>query len=1316
MSSVEKLSIQGIRSFGQDDGDRQVIQFFHPLTLIVGQNGAGKTTIIECLKYICSGEFPPGSKGAAFIHDPKVAHETEVKAQVKLRFKDKAGKDVVVTRSLVATQKIKKIEFKSLEGTILRVDNFGEKHSISSRCAEIDREMVESLGVSKPVLSNVIFCHQEDANWPLSDGKTLKGKFDEIFAATRYIKALETIRKLRTEQSGQIREYILETRHLKDWREKAKQLSRELDDKKARLEAAEGSVTKINDQLKPVEEQYDDLVRKSYQITKLANEVAKNEGEKDQLIKGMKSVEDQLEIIFQGSVDELRRIYSAHQSKITEKEHQLQENEGKKRILQESAQRTSSEKSKLLVIQGVLQQEAQQQQETIRRRDHRMRGLATQLHLLGYSETGEFTSSRAGDFMEEVKEWTEAQRGEAERIKIQHEEKEKGVDKQSQDLRATYTGLETTIKMKMATINDNTSKLREIKGELSTMGESSQRLKELENEKKTAESELTQLEGSLNVDDIKQEIDSLQREAKQYDKRMSQLTNELTTISSQSQARAKLEMMQKEKTIKENQIRSLRGKRDEEMLHLLGHFPSENIRTKLSNYLVEKTEEVKRCNNKLQHARMDLSAKQANKKTIMDQLKKKEDELRSNTDQLMSACGSEDIDESIQQITQSINSLQNERGALTGSKHLFDRYIQSLQRTDALCPLCHRGFDSGVEVQELVQELQDKLRLAPSKLAEKERTITKQREKSDRLLVLRPIKDAAKKLSEREIPDLKLKLSAVNADIEKLNATVMEAEDNVSMLQVDEAMARDMKPDIQILEKTLTELRDLERKIGEQSKYFSGSDISRTLQQVNTETAEVKIKLNTVRSTLELKQRQRQEHVDNVNMMRISINSITSETLRLSAKLQKREKLESEQAELSTNTRTFQREIEDSRQEQRPIKDKLQKLAQDKVAITQKKESEIKEIREKIDEVQQQLRDIRAGTSNIAKYVTDGKESKLDDVEVKIMDLNEKLTKLGEDLSLMTATIEQLKDDISNQKVKEMELGNNMRLKKYQQEVEKKSGEIEKLQEKLGGYNLITIEREKTEMEKKKASLNREKNQLDGRSTELRKEVTRQERELESDSYKNAEKNYNDMMIKCRTTEIANKDLDKYYNALNSAINTYHSQKMSEINKIVRDLWRMTYKGSDIDFIEICADDETGASTTQRRQYNYRVVMVKGDTALDMRGRCSAGQKVLASLLIRLALAETFCLSCGILALDEPTTNLDRDNIESLAHALVDILKSRENQRNFQLLIITHDEEFVELLGHSDYTDNYYRVTKNNDYKSTVVKYDIATLQATQPV
>jgi DNA repair protein RAD50 len=84
--------------------------------------------------------------------------------------------------------------------------------------------------------------------------------------------------------------------------------------------------------------------------------------------------------------------------------------------------------------------------------------------------------------------------------------------------------------------------------------------------------------------------------------------------------------------------------------------------------------------------------------------------------------------------------------------------------------------------------------------------------------------------------------------------------------------------------------------------------------------------------------------------------------------------------------------------------------------------------------------------------------------------------------------------------------------------------------------------------------------------------------------------------------------------------------------------------------------------------------MRKGDAPLDMRGRCSAGQKVLAAIVIRLALAETFSLNCGILALDEPTTNLDEMNKSGLAHALARIIIERSSQHNFQLVCITHDE------------------------------------------
>jgi DNA repair protein RAD50 len=164
---------------------------------------------------------------------------------------------------------------------------------------------------------------------------------------------------------------------------------------------------------------------------------------------------------------------------------------------------------------------------------------------------------------------------------------------------------------------------------------------------------------------------------------------------------------------------------------------------------------------------------------------------------------------------------------------------------------------------------------------------------------------------------------------------------------------------------------------------------------------------------------------------------------------------------------------------------------------------------------------------------------------------------------------------------------------------------------------------------------------------------------------------------------------------------------MQEINKIIRELWMKTYRGSDIDTIEIRSDSESNVSAA-RKSYNYRVVLIKGHAEMDMRGRCSAGQKV---SIIRLALAETFCLHCGILALDEPTTNLgklsliiDEENVKGLARALNGIIEARSGQGNFQLVIITHDEDFMHVLGQSDLIDSYWRVEKNLKGYSTITE------------
>ncbi|KII66553.1 DNA repair protein RAD50 [Thelohanellus kitauei] len=140
----------------------------------------------------------------------------------------------------------------------------------------------------------------------------------------------------------------------------------------------------------------------------------------------------------------------------------------------------------------------------------------------------------------------------------------------------------------------------------------------------------------------------------------------------------------------------------------------------------------------------------------------------------------------------------------------------------------------------------------------------------------------------------------------------------------------------------------------------------------------------------------------------------------------------------------------------------------------------------------------------------------------------------------------------------------------------------------------------------------------------------------------------------------------------------------------------------DIDSIKIISEiDETTAK--QRMSYNYRVVMVQQHAESDMRGRSSAGQKMIASIVIRLALFTAFCNDCSFIAFDEPTTNLDEQNLQGLAEAFRK-LSCHKKLKNFQLILITHDETFLRYLCHDQDVGVYFETSKNKKIAKRKIK------------
>ncbi len=97
MSTIVDLGISGLRSYSNKDMQR--ISFLHPLTLIWGKNGAGKTAIIEALRFVICGQVPPNTdRGKHFLLDPSIAGEADVVSQVKLRFRMANGLEIKASK------------------------------------------------------------------------------------------------------------------------------------------------------------------------------------------------------------------------------------------------------------------------------------------------------------------------------------------------------------------------------------------------------------------------------------------------------------------------------------------------------------------------------------------------------------------------------------------------------------------------------------------------------------------------------------------------------------------------------------------------------------------------------------------------------------------------------------------------------------------------------------------------------------------------------------------------------------------------------------------------------------------------------------------------------------------------------------------------------------------------------------------------------------------------------------------------------------------------------------------------------------------
>ncbi|KAK4258216.1 hypothetical protein QN277_007688 [Acacia crassicarpa] len=1316
MSTVDKMLIKGIRSF--DPENKNVITFFKPLTLIVGPNGAGKTTIIECLKLSCTGELPPNARsGHSFIHDPKVAGETETKGQIKLRFKTAAGKDVVSIRSFQLTQKASKMEYKAIESVLQTINpHTGEKVCLSYRCADMDREISALMGVSKAILENVIFVHQDEANWPLQDSSSLKKKFDDIFSATRYTKALEVIKKLHKDQAQEIKTYRLKLENLQTIKDAAYKLresigqdQEKLESLKCQMQELEASIKNLEGKIHNAEATLEELRKlqdlistKSTQRSTLFEEQEKqyaalneeNEDTDEELMEWKAKFEEKIDILG---------------TKIRKLEREEKDNDTSSSRIQKTIEGSIWEISKL-------QTEVDAHMSLKNERESLIQDIFKK-HNFGCLPKSPFSDEIALNLSNRIKSRLMDLEKDLQEKKNANEIELKTAWDHYKNANDRWQKTEVQKQAKIENKSDISMSIEEKQKErdLFELQISNVNLTHIDERERNLRIEVERKINQLAEREFEANIRQKQSELFSVEQKIKAVNREKDIMASDSEDRVKLSLKKEELgNQKKKHGKIIDDHKDKVRRVLKGRVPSDkDLKKEITQAARSVGVEFDDINAKSREAEKEVNMLQIKIQEMNNNILKHRKDMESRKRFIESKLQSLDPQSSgVDSYLKVLEASMAKRDELTskcnmadGMRQMFDPF-EKLARAHHFCPCCERPF-SPEEEDDFVK----KQRVKGASTTEHMKVLAVECSNADshyqQLDKLRLIFEEYIKTCKETIPNEEKELQKLNEELDKQSLALDDVLGVLAQVKADKDLVESLLQPIDSADRLYQEVQALQKQV-EDLEYkldFHGQP-ARTLEKIQLELNTLQDTKDTLHTELEkLREEQKYMEEDRTNVQ-TRWHTLREEKMKVANTLQNVKRVEEELERLIEKKNVVDLDEKHLSDALGPLSQEKDRLLADHNELKIRRSQEYEDLLEQKRSYQQEAEELFKMNSKI----TECNDSNLRKGD-RLRELQEKKSLSESELQSCYITKKEISSELKKSEKLVLEqdqlkrnIVDNLNYRKTKAKVDQLGTEIETLEErmlKIGGISRVESELQKLSHERER--LLSELNKCRGTMSVYQDNIKKNKVDLKQAQYKDIDKRYYDQLIQLKTTEMANKDLDRYYNALDKALMRFHTMKMEEINKIIRELWQQTYRGQDIDYISIHSDSE-GAGT---RSYSYKVLMQTGDAELEMRGRCSAGQKVLASLIIRLALAETFCLNCGILALDEPTTNLDGPNAESLAAALLRIMADRKSQENFQLIVITHDERFAQMIGQRQHAEKYYRVAKDDHQHSIIEAQEI---------
>jgi DNA repair protein RAD50 len=1109
------------------------------------------------------------------------------------------------------------------------MNTHGERISMSTKVAELNKVVPQQLGVSAAILESVIFCHQDESLWPMSEPSKLKVKFDEIFEAQKYTKAIDVIVKLRKTHQGNLNGLTIHEANYKELKDKAERvqkkmfaLEKDIDD----LRAKEASLKEqMNDALTVSKE----MNKKKNEALLIVNELQSRESQAEGLEHTLATLSETLE--------ELKESDEWLQSTLDQYEERLERYEEKENgfkaqfaEFQASANSSRQELSRKQAELGQCNAEKQTYERNLLGRVQLVRDSARSHSLRGYE--GDLEEDNVRDFIH--------------RIHKLSQDKDRELDRETKstrdNLRETQIRISelesrqaTRIQEKInaaqtSELNDKKIKVRQLEINGIRIDEGAKA--SLDEKYRSAQSQLER--AILNWDTAGWEDKRKIEVARQHEllAESKRLKNELFQSNNLATERAQLEHTKKLAKESHRALQTLLALHKEPLDKLIGGaWEAIDLDREFQAVLDQKTQAVVEAKIKKDGAEKDLDKIVMKLDTARSTLRARTEEMRKCEKTVLESIIDEENNPltSIDDYLPELEELEKERdktrkdfeGVIFYTEY-FKKCLGTANDTNC-CRLCERPFSDKKEKASATQKL-DKLlsRFVETELVEE---LNQLETDLKRATNVQPQYHTFKSLQD-EVPSLEAEVKRLEREKSSQDTQCEQADRSLRDAEVTKRDVEIRSNDVNKITKYSNELlrHDQEMvRLSSQQK-LSGSSMSSEEMQEQMATCDEQLralqaKIDKISADKELARNELQK-------FELQERSFQSEIASADSKLEKKQSLLKAIEELHENNNQMKEVIRLADADLRALEPELAKEKAQYEDIQQHGQLRAKDIQTEKDKLAQTVNQLKLISDSINEYVDGDGPGKLTACERAITATENDLEVIQREAQKVTNDARDIERKISESGQTKSSILENIRYRNIVKQLQTVKGEIAELRTRNAERDYDRYDRDASNADLRYQKYLAERGPVVGAMRSKDDELTEKMAEWETD-YKNASQQYREMHVKVETTKAAIEDMAKCKIALDHAIMKYHSIKMQEINAIAGELWRQTYQGTDVDTIMIRSESE-GASAS--KNYNYRVVMVKQDTEMDMRGRCSAGQRVLASIIIRLALAECFGVNCGV--------------------------------------------------------------------------------------